>query len=383
MLMQQRMFNLPPVIHFGPGVSKNVGKIALEYGAKKVFFIYDKALGEMPKGIAKILKDDGLEVLEFNEIVPNPPEEMMEEAARIGRDANVDLVLAVGGGSTIDTAKGVKVLLTNPAPLYQYIGMGTVKNPTPPLIAIPTTSGTGSEVTCMTIITSPKHSRKYAVGGRHVPCEAAIADPELLIPLPAPVTASTGMDALTHAIEAYTCKLATPISDIFAIKAIELISDSLVKATYDGENLEARSDLLMGSLMAGVAFDNAMVALTHSIAHPLSARCGLGHGVANAAILPYVTEYNAPVVPERTIDVGVAMGLNLQGLSQKEACKKVVDAIFDLNKTLKIPTLKEAGVPKSVFKDVVNDVMTYEPPTQFNPRKVTASDVLEILEKAY
>jgi alcohol dehydrogenase len=384
-MVAQYRYYLGPAVHYGPGVANNVGKLAVEYGAKKVFYIYDKNLGEMPKRLEKLLKDEGLEVAEFTDVVPNPPEEMIERAAEIAKEAKCNLILAVGGGSTIDTAKGVKVLMTNPAPLYQYRygGESPITNPTPPLFAIPTTAGTGSEVTSMTIVTSPKNSRKYAVGGKYVTCDVAIADPELLKPLPASVTASTGMDALTHAIEAYTNTVNQPITDMFALKAMELIGKSLFKATWQGDDVEARFDVLMASLYAGTAFDNAFVALAHSIAHPLSARCGLGHGAANAAVLPYVTEYNAPACEDRTIDVGVALGLHLEGLDKKEAVQKVIDHLFYMNKVLGIKTLGEQGAKKSTFKDIVNDVMTYEPPTGVNARKVKAEDVMEILEKAY
>jgi alcohol dehydrogenase len=381
-MKQQYTFTVPSFVHFGPGVAKKAGEVALEFGAKKVLCIYDQGVAKIAAGIAQTLKDAGLEVFEFDGVIPNPTDAVMEEAAKLGREANVDMVFGIGGGSSIDTAKGVKVLLTNPSPINQYIGMGNIPNPTKPLCCIPTTAGTGSEVTSMTIITEPQNSRKIAVGGRYLPPEVAIVDPELTLGMPPAVTASTGMDALTHAIEAYTCKLADPINDALSLKAIQLIYNSLPKAVFDGEDLQARTDMLLGSMMAGIAFNNAFVALVHSIAHPLSARCNLPHGVDNAAVLPYVMEYNAPVVPERTIDIGIAMGLNLQGLDKAEACKKVVDEVYNLMKLVKIPTLKEAGVPESILETIAKDTMV-EPPTSANPRIPTEADVLAILKKAY
>ena len=381
-MKQQYTFTVPSFVHFGPGVAKKAGEIAIEFGAKKVLCIYDQEVAKIAAGIVQTLKDAGLEVFEFDGVIPNPTDAVMEEAAKLGREANVDMVFGIGGGSSIDTSKGVKVLLTNPSPINQYIGMGNIPNPTKPLCCIPTTAGTGSEVTSMTIITEPKNSRKIAVGGRYLPPEVAIVDPELTLGMPPSVTASTGMDALTHAIEAYTCKLADPITDALSLKAIQLIYNNLPKAVFNGEDLQARTDMLLGSMMAGIAFNNAFVALVHSIAHPLSARCNLPHGVANAAVLPYVMEYNAPVVPERTIDIGIAMGLNLQGLDKAEACKKVVDEVYNLMKLVKIPTLKEAGVPESILETIAKDTMV-EPPTSANPRIPTEADVLAILKKAY
>jgi len=381
-MKQQYTFTVPSFVHFGPGVAKKAGEVALEFGAKKVLCIYDQGVAKIAAGIAQTLKDAGLEVFEFDGVIPNPTDAVMEEAAKLGREANVDMVFGIGGGSSIDTAKGVKVLLTNPSPINQYIGMGNIPNPTKPLCCIPTTAGTGSEVTSMTIITEPQNSRKIAVGGRYLPPEVAIVDPELTLGMPPAVTASTGMDALTHAIEAYTCKLADPINDALSLKAIQLIYNSLPKAVFDGEDLQARSDMLLGSMMAGIAFNNAFVALVHSIAHPLSAHCNLPHGVANAAVLPYVMEYNAPVVPEKTIDIGNVMGLNLQGLDKAEACKKVVVKVYNLMKLVKIPTLKEAGVPESILETIAKDAML-EPPTSANPRTPTEADVLAILKMAY
>ncbi|MGI6492005.1 MAG: iron-containing alcohol dehydrogenase [Pelotomaculum sp.] len=240
-MKQQYTFTVPSFVHFGPGVAKKAGEVALEFGAKKVLCIYDQGVAKIAAGIAQTLKDAGLEVFEFDGVIPNPTDAVMEEAAKLGREANVDMVFGIGGGSSIDTAKGVKVLLTNPSPINQYIGMGNIPNPTKPLCCIPTTAGTGSEVTSMTIITEPQNSRKIAVGGRYLPPEVAIVDPELTLGMPPAVTASTGMDALTHAIEAYTCKLADPINDALSLKAIQLIYNSLPKAVFDGEDLQARS----------------------------------------------------------------------------------------------------------------------------------------------
>lgn len=378
----QCTFTVPCFVHFGPGVAKKAGEVALEFGAKKVLCIYDQGVAKIAAGVVQTLKDSGLTVYEFDGVVPNPTDVVMEEAAKLGREADVDMVFGIGGGSSIDTAKGVKVLLTNPSPINQYIGMGNIPNPTKPLCCIPTTAGTGSEVTSMTIITEPHNERKIAVGGRYLPPEVSIIDPELTLGMPPAVTASTGMDALTHSIEAYTCKLAYPLTDCIALKSIQMIYDNLPKAVFNGEDLEARSNMLMASMMGGIAFNNAFVALVHSIAHPLSAHCNLAHGVANAAVLPYVMEYNAPVVPERTIDIGLAMGLDLKGLSRTKACDRVVEDVYNLMKLVKIPTLKEAGVPESILETIAKDAMV-EPPTSVNPRIPTEADILAILKKAY
>jgi alcohol dehydrogenase class IV len=345
-------FTIPSVI-FGEGSTQKIGDIVKDFGGKNVFVIYDagvKAAG-IVDGIIEALKKADLNVVEFDKVLPNPPVESVEEAAEIARKANTDVVVAIGGGSSMDTAKCVKVLLSNPSPITQYEGpFNKFKDPLKPLIAIPTTAGTGSEVTSMAIITDPAKTRKFAVGGRDCYATVALADPLLTVGLPPFITASTGIDALTHAIEAYTCKAASPMTDVLALKAISIIYDNVVEATRNGKNIEARSNMLFGSLIAGAAFSNAMVALAHSIAHPLSAHCNLGHGVANACVLPYVVEFNAPACPVRTKEVGIAMGLPVKDLPEADAAKAVVQALLDLNKEVGIPTSAAPAYLKISFR---------------------------------
>jgi len=376
-------FNVAPRIHFGEGTAKQTGEIALQLGAKTVFCIYDKGIAAVAAAVVQMLKESGLRVVEFDGVQPNPEDGMIEEAASLAREAGADAVVAVGGGSSIDTAKAVAVLLTNPSPLTQYTGPpNQVKIPGKPLIAIPTTAGTGSEATDVAIITVPAMAKKVAMVGRYVAPTVAICDPLLTVGLPPALTASTGMDAFTHAAEAYTCKLASIPTDAFALRAISLIAGNIVEATTNGGNVQARTNMLLASLLGGIAFSNAMVGMVHSLAHPISAHCHVGHGVANAACLPYVMEYNAPAVPERTIEIGVAMGLDLQGLPQEEACAKVVAAVKELIERIKIPRLSEAGVTEDKLEAIAEDAVV-EVPSQFNPREVTKEACLAVLKKAF
>jgi alcohol dehydrogenase len=285
-------------------------------------------------------------------------------------------------GSSIDCAKAINILLTNPSPINQYDGLNMVKNPTKPLIAIPTTSGTASEVTAFSIITDTKRLKKMVIGGQFVGATMAFADPLLTIGMPPGITASTGMDALTHAVEAYLSKGASIPTDVNALKAISLIYNNILAATNNGNNIEARANMLLGSMLAGFAFNSAVLGLVHSIAHPLSVHCNLPHGVANACVLPYVVEFNAEEFPERTKDITAAMGLKIEGLSIQEAAKLGVEAIKKLSQDLKIPTLKEAGVKKEEFDRIAEDALK-EISTIFNPREATKEDILNILEKAY
>lgn len=376
-------FSIPPYIHFGAGTTNKLEEMVLNYGAKTVFFVYDKGVAKLAAGFIQKLKDSGLQVAEFNGIMPNPTNDMMEEAAQLAREANSDVVVALGGGSCIDTAKVVAILLTNPSPCLQYAGPpNLVKNPGKPLIAIPTTSGTGTEATPFTIITAPSLAKKVAIASPYVAPTIAILDPAILVALPPAVTAYTGMDAFTHAIEAYTAKNASPFTDDLAIRAIKLIAQNIMEATNNGSNIEARANMHLASLMAGIAFGNAFVGMVHAIAHPISAHCDVAHGLANAACLSYVMDYNASVVPDRTIDIGVAMGLDLQGLSKEEACKKVVAAAQKLVDDLKIPKLSEVGVTEDKLEPIADDAVV-ELPSLFNAREVTKEACMEVLRRAF
>jgi alcohol dehydrogenase class IV len=378
------MFGIPSFVQFGPGVAKKAGEIAVGLGARKVFFVYDrgvKAAG-MVDGVLSSLKQAGLDILEYDGVLPNPPDTVVEEAAAKAKEFQPDVTVALGGGSSIDCAKAINILQTNPSPINQYDGLGLVKVPTKPLIAIPTTAGTASEVTAFSIVTDTVRKKKMVIGGPFVGATMALADPELSVGMSPALTASTGMDALTHAIEAYVSKNAMIPTDVNALKSIELIYRNLPEATRNGRNLEARSNMLLGSMLAGFAFNSAVLGLVHSIAHPLSVHCGLPHGVANAVGLPYVMEFNAVAVPEKTRDIALAMGLDVAGKSVKEAAEAAVAAVLELSRELKIPTLRKLSVPRDLFDRLAEDALQ-EISTVFNPRDVTKEDVLAILEKAY
>jgi alcohol dehydrogenase len=377
-------FGLPGQSIFGTGSSKKLSEIITSFGGKTVFCVYDKGVKKagIVDGLLKMMKADGLKVIEYDGVVPNPTDTNVEEAANIARKADVDVVVAIGGGSAMDCAKAMNIILTNPGSIQDYEGLGMVKNPAKPLIAVPTTAGTASEVTGFTIITDTKRLKKMVIGGQHVGATVALLDPELTMSLPASITASTGMDALTHAIEAYVSKGASVPSDINALKAISLISRSIVEATENGKNADARSNMLLGSMLAGYAFNSAVLGLVHSIAHPLSVHCGLAHGDANAAVLPYVMEFNTKVVPEKTYDIGIAMGICKAGMKAEEGAKLAVEAVKKLLKQLRIKTLQEAGVKREQFERIAEDALN-EISTLFTPREASKNEIVDILNLAY
>lgn len=383
-MLMEFQFSIPSFITFGEGSANKVADIISDLGGKKVFCIYDKGVKNagIVDNIVNTIKEAGIEVIEYDGVLPNPPDTIVEETAQKIKKINVDVLVAIGGGSSMDCAKAINILLSNPFPINQYDGLNLVKNPTKPLIAIPTTAGTGSEVTAFSIVTDTKKMKKMVIGGQFVGATFALLDPLLTIGMPPAITASTGMDALTHAIEAYVSKGSMIPTDVNALKAIELIFKNLNIATKNGKNIEARTNMLLGSMLAGIAFSSAVLGLVHSIAHPLSVHCGLPHGVANACGLPYVMEFNSKVVPDKMKDIAVAMGLDVEGLPTADAAKAAVDAVKQLSKEIEIPTLKEAGVKKEQFDRIAEDALK-EISTIFNPREASKKDVLKLLEKMY
>jgi alcohol dehydrogenase len=380
----QFQFNIPGSIAFGEGSAMGVGHIVLGMELTKVFCIYDEGVKKagIAAGIVSTLKAAGLEVVEWDGVVSNPTDVVVEEGARLAREAESQVVVAVGGGSVMDAGKAVCILLTNESPINQYDGMNMVKTATPPLVAIPTTAGTASEVTSFTVITDTAKLKKMVIGGQHVGARYALIDPLLTRSMPPALTAATGMDALTHAIEAYLSMGASIPTDVNALKAVELISGNLVKAVENGDDMEARSNMLIGSVLAGFACNSAVLGLAHSMANPLSVHCGLPHGVASAAVLPCVVEFNAEAAPARVRDIGKAMGLIVGDLPEGQAIRETVSAIRTLSGKIGIPTLKEAGVSRDKFDRIATDALQ-EISTIFNPRDAKKDDVLKILEEAF
>ncbi|HSQ89436.1 iron-containing alcohol dehydrogenase, partial [Romboutsia sp.] len=363
---------------------QQVGEMASLFKCKKVFCIYDKGIKEagIVDGIIENIKNSSIEVIEFDEVVPDPPAYLVEKAANIAKQENVDGIVAIGGGSSIDAAKGVNILLGNEGSILDYAGVNQVPNPGKPLIVIPTTSGTGSEVTVASVITDTENSRKVVFVGNNVGANLAIIDPALTLGLPKSITAATGMDAFSHAVEALTTTIATPMTDAIAEQAISIIYNNLPKAVENGKDIEARSNMSLGSMMAGIAFSNGFVHLGHALAHAMGAKWHIPHGVVCAIALPYAIEFNAEYVPEKIKRIGLAMGLDIQeNLSVEDMTKLVVDEIRAFNKKVNIPTLEEIGVEKEAFEAICEQTMN-ELTINFSHKPVTKEAVMQILEAA-
>lgn len=370
-------------VTFGKDAAKELPRILKEFKAKNVMVVYDagvKMAGIAEKVLAEVEKAD-VKVTVFDGVIPNPTNEVVEEAAEIAQRENIDVFVAVGGGSSIDLTKAVNILMTNPGPIGQYGGIGLVKEPVLPLIAIPTTAGTSSEITNVVALTDTKAVCKYVIIDNKIVADKVIADPEFTKTMPAGVTAATGMDAITHAVESYISNMSTALTEYHSIKALQIFHEYLPKAVANGSDMEAREKMMLGCLIAGFGFSNANLGLVHGIAHTLSAHFHLAHGVANATVLPYVMEYNADSCPEKMVDLAKAINLTVSGDLEKDKYL-LSKELLKMTKTVGIKTLSELGVEEKDFEMIAEDVLK-EPVLGFNPKQgVTKEDVIGILKKA-
>jgi alcohol dehydrogenase class IV len=379
------MFVASTFLQFGCGISRQLGDMLAASGMNRVMLICDKGVkaAGLVDQVAGNLKKAGIDYREYDKVLPNPPDYQVQEAAELARDFKSDALVSIGGGSPMDTAKAVNILLSNPSPINAYDGMNLVKNPVGPHFAIPTTAGTGSEATGVSVITDPKAKKKMVIFGSNVAPSVALVDPELTLGLPPDITASTGMDALTHALEAYISIFASPVTDPLAIESARTIMRGLRRAYRDGKDIEARSDVLLGSMLAGICFSNTCLGLAHSMAHPMGAYCNVAHGVGNAIVLPYVMEYNVPVIPpEKLTRIGQALGLAVAGKTHEETGKAISAELSALAAELNIPRIRDVGVPKDLIPTLAR-VALDELSTQTTPRKPTAEDVQALFEAAW
>lgn len=371
-------------ITFGNGSIEELSNILIRSELKNIMVIYDE--GVKIAGIAdKVLdqvKKANVNYMVYDKVLPNPSNELVEEAATLAHEGNVDGFVAVGGGSSIDLAKAVNVLMTNPSPIEQYGGIGNVKNRVLPLIAIPTTAGTSSEITNVSALIDNKAVCKYVIIDNKITATNVIIDPEFTKTMPKSVTAATGMDAITHAVESYISTMATPLTEYNSLKGLQLLYDNLPKVVEDGSNMEAREQMMLGCVIAGYAFSNANLGLVHAIAHTLSAHFHLAHGMANAIVLPYVMEFNAQSCPEKMVEMAKAINLKTTGNLNQDRYL-LSEELIKLTKLLGIKKLSEQGIEEKDLEMLAQEVLK-EPVLNFNPRQnITKEEVLGIMKKAY
>lgn len=351
---------------------------------KKVMLVYDN--GVKVAGIADIvlanIKKVDVDVIIFDKVLPNPSNELVEEAAILAKQEQVDGFIAVGGGSSIDLTKAVNILMTNPFPIGQYGGIGNVKNSVLPLIAVPTTAGTSSEITNVVALTDTKAVCKYVIIDNKITATNVIIDPEFTKTMPKSVTAATGMDAITHAIESYISNMSTPLTEYNSLKSLEILYNNLPKVVQNGMDIEAREQMMLGCVIAGFGFSNANLGLVHGIAHTLSAHFHLAHGLANAIVLPYVMEFNASSCPEKMINLAKTIGLELSG-DKEEDMYLISLELKSMIKELGIGTLSQQGINKDALEMLSEEVLK-EPVLNFNPRQnIKKEDILQILNNAF
>ena len=374
----------PKVALMGPGSVKEIGKYALELGGTKALIVSGKSRHgqDLAEDIQKILETGGLKAAIFAGADPNPTDTSIGAGAEVYEKEKCDMIVAVGGGSPMDCAKAIGIVAKNGGDINDYEGVGKVVKGIPPLITVNTTAGTASEMTSFTIITDTTRHVKMAIVDPRITPDVAVNDPELMVSMPPSLTAATGMDALTHAVEAYVSTQATPTTDAAAIKAIELIAKYLPEAVAHGEDIRVRDMMAHAEYLAGIAFNNASLGYVHSMAHQLGGLYDLPHGVCNAILLPYVEMYNKQVTPERFADIAKAMGENIEGLTPEKAADKAIDAIKNLAARIGIPSgLKELGAREEDFELLAENAMQ-DVCRLTNPREFSKEDIIEIYRRA-
>ena len=371
--------------YFGAGAIENITAEAKNRAFEKALIVTDKDLVKfnVVKKVTDLLDKEGMAFEIYDEVKANRSVNVVKAGVEAFRAAGADYLIAIGGGSPIDTAKAIGIIINNPefADVVSLEGVAPTKNPCVPIIAVPTTAGTAAEVTINYVITDEEKKRKFVCVDPHDIPIVAVVDSDMMSSMPKGLTASTGMDALTHAIEGYTTLAAWELTDMMHLKAIEIIARSLRSAVANEP--KGREDMALGQYIAGMGFSNVGLGVVHGMAHPLGAFYDTPHGIANAVLLPYVMEYNAPYTGEKFRDIAKAMGVDVKGMSQEEYRKAAVDAVKRLSKDVGIPEkLHEIGVKEEDLQALSEAAMA-DVCTGGNPRPCTVESILEIYKKAF
>ena len=373
-------YHLPTQIIFGSGSVREVDAIVgKRLRASRPYLVTDK--GIEAAGILDRVRAPLAGVPVFDEVEPNPRHATINRGGEIVRTLKPDLVIGLGGGSVLDAAKAMALLATNPGLIEEYEGREKYKTAPLPVLAIPTTCGTGSEVTWVSVITHTGRRFKMSIKGRCLFPAVALIDPDLLVTLPRHLVASTGLDALTHAVEAYTSKPASFITDLLALEASRLIFRHLPKAYQDIQNnAEAREGLMLGSLLAGMAFGNSDVGAVHCLAEAIGSLYDTPHGVANAVFLPLIMEFNLKAVTEKYATIAAVSGIEAEDREEAAAC--LVEKVKEFSRALSIPSFNGLGIPESDFALIARKSFENNS-NPSNPRPTTADDYLAILRQAH
>ena len=372
-----------PVL-FGSGAVDQLAEKVRQLGGTKVLCVFDK--GVMMSGISdrivSQLNSAGISTVVFGDVQPDAPAETIDDAGRLAQAEKVDLVVGIGGGSSMDTAKAAAILVDNPLPIHNYlVSRGAAFTSSTPLILIPTTSGTGSECTFMSVIHVKETQMKDAV---FKSANLAIIDPVLTLTVPKPVTAMTGFDALSHAVEALTTNCGNPKSDILALSAITLIMDNLEKAYLDGADLDARTNMSLASNLAGIAFNDAMVHFGHAVAHELGVVFHMPHGLACALTIPEVIRFAADIAPDKIIRIAKAMGITLpEDAAGHEAGELAAQKVISLMRRLDIRSLKAQGISREEAVGCAEGAFAKNPIVIYALKPVDAPMLAELIGRMY
>jgi len=378
-------FRSPHLILAGLGALDRLGQEAMGIGARRAFIVTDKGVIDSGIGtkIKALLEKEGIRVEIFNQVISDPDIACFEACLEMAKKNQFDLIIGVGGGSPMDIASITSIMLTNPGTVYDYFGIYLVRNPGVPTILIPTTAGTGAEVTPNAILTDTKEKLKKVIVSPHILPRLAIVDPLLTLSMPPSVTSFTGMDALTHAIESFTSNNATPLTDLFAKEAIIMIGRSLRTAVANGNNLEARYDMSIGSLYAGISLANAGVGAVHALAYPLGGQFNVPHGIANGLLLPYVMEFNVLGNIPKFAQIAQFLGEKVDHMTLLDQAHHAGEAVKAIYRDLKIPqSLSELKIPEEAIPAMAQAAINITRLMANNPRIMTAQDAKRIYEKA-
>jgi alcohol dehydrogenase class IV len=387
-MLPPREFRVPALMLVGSGAAEQLGEHCRKQGFQKALIVTDQIMQKigLVNRIETVLHQHEMQTSVYAGVNSEPVVEYVQAGTNQYKEQGCDVLVAVGGGSPIDTAKAIAAMTTNPGSIEQYKGIGKINRRGAPLVAVPTTAGTGSEATIYTVITDTKTDVKMLIGSPYLMPDIAVVDPLFTLSSPPGVTAATGIDALVHAIEAYVSVKAQPMADIFCLSAIELIAKHIRQAWSNGNNQDAREKVMLGALQAGIAFSNSSVALVHGMSRPIGAHFHIAHGVSNAALLAVVTEFSLIGNPERYGHVAKAMGERTDGLPDIEAADLSVKAIKRLIKDIKIPSLRQLGVEESKLMELaptMAEAAIDSGSPANNPRKPTKDEIIELYRLAY
>jgi len=376
---------MPTRILFEADGSKKIGKLLEQQNLKNVLIVTDQGIvsAGLLDGIKLSLDESNIAYSIFDAVEPNPRTTTIRNGLEFQKKNNSDVILGVGGGSSIDTAKAIAVMATNEGDILDYEGVNRIVNKPLPIVAMPTTAGTGSEVTASTIITDEETLFKVAIISEKLFPSLAILDPVLTLKCPPHITSSTGMDALTHALESYVSKQGNPISKSIALHAITLITENLSRAYFYGSDIESRARMLEASMLAGLAFSQTRLGNVHAISQSFGGVFDIPHGFANATLLPFVLEYNLPACTEEMVEVAKAMQIEPGNDSKTRIAERVIEKVIAWNKDFDIPdNTKDLGVKLEQIEKLISDSMR-SGNILVNPRLTTAKDVEYIIRESY